>query len=246
MLALTNEPLRAHTWFETGGPATAWLEPATDEELADALYNACQERQAVCVLGDGANVLVSDDGFDGCVIHPANTCIGVTGTRGDSRVLVTAGAGALIDDLIEWSLQQGLTGLEQFSGIPGTVGGAVYINVHYFEALLADVMHSARITSADGNESNEVMADWFEFGYDTSRLHEGTHYVAAATFALEQADERTAAFARGRRHEIVGTVSAATRRRGPAAVSSATSCLTRSTSKSTAQRSCTWRTISTR
>jgi UDP-N-acetylmuramate dehydrogenase len=201
--ALTDIPLKEHTWFRTGGPAAQWCEPVTPADFCAALRAADDEGRNIFVIGDGANVLVSDQGFDGLVIHPGNATVAITGKLTSGRVLVTAGAGVLVDDLIEWTLEQGLTGLELFSGIPGTVGGAVYINIHYFEALLADVMYSARIVNADGSDCTEVMSDWFEFGYDTSRLHQKSHYVVEATFALQRVGEHAAAFAQGRRHEII-------------------------------------------
>src|SRR5438552_938110 len=123
-----NIPLHDKNWFCTGGPAKFYCEPQTEHDFASAVQFAKSNAQDIFVLGEGANILISDEGFDGLVIRPMLKTI-----IADDKGQVTAGAGAGIPDLIDWCLDHNLSGLEEFSGIPGTMGGAVYINIHYFQ-----------------------------------------------------------------------------------------------------------------
>lgn len=106
-------------------------------------------------------------------------------------------------DLIVYCLDNNLLGLEEFSGIPGTVGGSVYINLHYFQFLLAQFLVRATIIDKYTGQTSVVEPSWFEFGYDQSKLHEENHYLVDATFKLKKASEIETAFAQGRRIEII-------------------------------------------
>lgn len=192
-----NAPLAAKNWFQTGGPAKWYAEPKTSQEFAACINFANQHSESIFVLGKGANILISDDGFDGLVIHPQLKTIS------HHNNLVTAGAGADLSDLIDYCLNHNLLGLEEFSGIPGTVGGAVFINLHYFEFLLSDFLVSAQIIHRQTGEIMTVDNAWFNFGYDQSALHDKMYYLLEATFQLKNASPLDTAFARGRQHEIV-------------------------------------------
>lgn len=195
-------PLAPYTWFRTGGPARYFCEPVTESEVQQALEFASDRSIPVFMLGEGANILVSDDGFPGLVIRQRNTGAEILAREGE-KTLVRAGSGVVISDLIEYCLDGQVTGLEVFSGIPGTVGGAVYINLHYFDALLSEFFQRGRVITADGTEILDVDPHWFQFGYDTSTLHSGEHYLLEAIFQLHSADAEETAFARGRREEII-------------------------------------------
>ena len=94
-------------------------------------------------------------------------------------------------------------GLEEFSGIPGTVGGSVYINLHYYEFLLEQFLINAQIIHKTTGEILTVDPKWFKFGYDQSRLQEKEYYLVCATFQLKHATDLEIARARGRREEII-------------------------------------------
>lgn len=198
----TNVPLSEKNWFQTGGLARFFAVPATAQEFSDAVVYAHRLGLSVFLLGAGANVLVSDEGFDGLVIHPKLQELSIT-LINEKEVLLTAGAGVSLPLLIEYCLRHQVLGLEEFSGIPGTVGGAVYINLHYFEFLIADFLVSAQLIDAHTGELMVVDRDWFAFGYNRSRLQEGNHYVVAATFRLTRGSDQEIAYAQGRRHEII-------------------------------------------
>ena len=129
-----NVPLADKNWFRTGGVAAYYAEPSNGDEFACALAFAQQEKLELFILGQGANVLISDEGYSGLVLKPNLKEIEISDFD-EHHVLVHAGAGVQMPDLISYCLANNSVGLEEFSGIPGTVGGSVYINLHYFEFL---------------------------------------------------------------------------------------------------------------
>ncbi len=201
LLIQENIPLKDKNWFGTGGPARFFVEPTTAHEFQQALAFAQTHQLAIFILGHGANILISDAGFDGLVIRPALTTISL-GVSSD-QYSVTAGAGASIHDLILHCLDNNLLGLEEFSGIPGTVGGSVYINLHYFEFLLEQFLVSATVIDRETSTIETVMPNWFNFGYNQSTLQNEHFYLLDATFALKKATDLEVAYARGRSREII-------------------------------------------
>ena len=106
-------------------------------------------------------------------------------------------------ELIDFCLNHNLGGLEEFSGIPGTVGGSVYINLHYFQFLLAQFLVEAEVIEKATGIMHTVAASWFNFGYNISKLQENNHYLVSATFNLKKVSDFETAFAQGRRVEII-------------------------------------------
>ncbi len=201
-LIQANIPLKDKNWFKTGGPAKFYCEPETPDELKTGYQFAQSHQEEVFILGSGANILISDEGFDGLVIKPMLDKIETIETK-DNHSIVRAGAGATMDALIEFCLANNLLGLEEFSGIPGTVGGSVYINLHYFEFLLSQFLVSATVLEKETNTLLTVDNAWFNFGYNTSTLHEGKHFLVDATFILKNASDLKTSHAYGRRAEII-------------------------------------------
>lgn len=197
-LIQTNIPLHDKNWFATGGPAKFFAQPINATEFQEAISFATQNNLAIFVLGKGANILISDDGFDGLVIQPQLTQLEILDGN-----LVKAGAGMCMNSLIEFCLQHNLIGLEEFSGIPGTVGGSIYINLHYFQFLLEQFLVSATVIHSKTGAIDIVDPNWFKFGYDQSRLLEEEYYLVDATFTLKKVDDLQTAFAKGRRVEII-------------------------------------------
>lgn len=195
----SNVPLADKNWFRTGGTAQFFCEPANDQEFAQALEYAQSKNLAIFIFGHGANILISDDGFNGLVIRPKLESIVVDQENG----MVVAGAGVGMPELIKRCLDHNLVGLEEFSGIPGTVGGSMYINIHYFEFLLSNFLTSARVIHAQTGKIFEVDRAWFRFGYNTSTLQSEEFYLVDATFQLKKVDVLQAAYAQGRSAEII-------------------------------------------
>ena len=198
-----NVPLADKNTFQTGGNARFYTEPTTIDSFAQALNFAHMHNLEIFVLGGGANVLISDEGFSGLVIRPALQSCEITDLD-DTNVLVKAGAGLSIDSLIKYCFENKILGLEEFSGIPGNVGGAVYINLHYYEFLLEQFIVQATLINKKTLEIITVDCNWFQFGYDQSKLQEKEYFVLDATFKLKKApDALSVAYAQGRYCEIV-------------------------------------------
>jgi UDP-N-acetylmuramate dehydrogenase len=202
LIIQTNVPLADKNWFGTGGSARFYCEPATAEQFQEAIVYASTHNLEIFILGQGANILISDDGFDGIVIRPSLTNIETISLH-DGNGIVKAGAGVTMPNLIDYCLTAHLIGLEEFSGIPGTVGGSVYINLHYFEFLLANFLISAEILHKKNGSLETVDAQWFNFGYNDSQLHKKDYFLVNATFRLKTATDEETAFAQGRKTEII-------------------------------------------
>lgn len=189
------------TWFRVGGSAQFYSEPDCVESFAESLIFANSHNLPIFVLGEGANILISDVGFEGLVIRPKLSTI--THYLDGECGYVTAGAGTSFGAVIEYCLDVGLGGLEEFSGIPGTVGGSVYINIHYFEFLLSQFLVSARVLCKKTGSIETVENSWFEFGYNKSRLQVHDYFLVSATFKLTQKTACEISYARGRRFEMM-------------------------------------------
>lgn len=200
-LIQTNVPLHDKNWFATGGPAKYFSAPTTADEFQQSIQFANDHQLSIFVLGQGANILISDDGFDGLVICPQLRMISFQEENGTTFVKV--GAGMSMHNLIMQCLDHNVIGLEEFSGIPGTVGGSVYINLHYFEFLLEQFLVQATVINRHTGTLETVTPDWFGFGYDQSKLQDETYYLIDATFKLKKVTDLETAYARGRRIEII-------------------------------------------
>lgn len=176
------------TTFRIGGPADFLVRAETAGELEDVVMAARASQMPWFLLGRGANVLIGDGGFRGLVIHSE-----VGGIRFRDETCVTAGAGIeTFPDLINATVARGLGGLHHFVGIPSTVGGALWQNLHFLApaperertVFIEEVLESADILTQEGVR-RVVGVDYFDFGYDESILHHRDDVVLSATFRLE-------------------------------------------------------------
>lgn len=197
-----NVPLADKNWFRTGGNARFYCEPSTTNQMIEAITWAQKNSLPIFMLGQGANILISDEGYNGLVVHPVHQKIEILSAT-ETSALVKAGAGVIVANLINFCLENQLSGLEEFSGIPGTVGGSVFINIHFFQYLLSDYLVQATVINKLTGETLVVDRTWFNFGYDYSKLHEGNFYLADATFRLKKITARDAAYGQGRRDEMI-------------------------------------------
>ncbi|MDP9349802.1 MAG: UDP-N-acetylmuramate dehydrogenase [Gemmatimonadota bacterium] len=180
-------PLAPFTTFRIGGPADFLYRARTPDELAEAVRAARELELPYFLLGEGANILVGDRGFRGLVIK--NEAGGI-GFLDETRV--RAGSGVLIfHDLIEATVSRGLGGLHHFVGIPSTVGGAIWQNLHFLSppperertVFIEEVVEGCTLLTEEG-EVREVGVDYLEFGYDYSILHDRKDVVLDVTFRL--------------------------------------------------------------
>ena len=185
-------PLAPYTTFKIGGPAALLYRARTADELAAAILGARALGIPHFLLGLGANILVADEGFDGLVIRSEVDEI----TFLDER-RVRAGAGVqTFMTLINATVSRGLGGLHHYVGIPSTVGGAIWQNLHFLSppperertCFIEEVVEGAELLTEEG-ERRSVDRDYFRFGYDYSILHERADIVLNVTFRLDPQDE---------------------------------------------------------
>lgn len=180
-------PLAPYTTYKIGGSADYFVEPRSAGELAAAVRAARDEGVPYFLLGLGANILVGDRGFRGLVIRNA-----ALAHRFEGGLLV-AESGAVVEELIESSLGRSLSGLEHFAGIPSTVGGALWQNLHFLSpdrsrtVYIEEVLESADILDA-ANVRRTVGKEFFGFSYDYSVLHDEDIVVLSASFRLGKDD----------------------------------------------------------
>jgi len=186
-------PLAPLTTFRIGGAADFFYRARSAEELAAALRVARELEIPHFLLGLGANILVGDRGFRGLVIR--NEAKGMEFV--DER-RVRAESGVIVyHDLIQATVERGLGGLHHFVGIPSTVGGAIWQNLHFLSppperertVFIEEVVEGATILSMEG-EVRAVDRDYFRFGYDFSVLHERPDVVLDVTFRLDPTPEQ--------------------------------------------------------
>ncbi|WP_256760247.1 UDP-N-acetylmuramate dehydrogenase [Cohnella sp. WQ 127256] len=185
-----NEPLTKHTTWKIGGPADLLIIPGTDDELAAALQLLLSHGIPWCLLGRGSNTLVSDKGVRGAVIKLGD---GFDDARFDGET-VSVGAAFSFVKLSVMSGREGLTGLEFAGGIPGTVGGAVYMNAGAHGSDISRILQSADIIWTDGSQS-VLGKEEMEFSYRHSILHERQGIVTRAVFRLANGDRKEIAAA---------------------------------------------------
>ena len=185
-----HEPLAPYTTFKIGGPADLFFEADTGDALAAAILTARQTEVPYFVLGLGANVLISDKGVRGLVIR--NVASHFT-FHDDGRLWVESGA--VMQKLIPEAVRRGWSGLEHYVGIPSTVGGAIWQNLHFLSPaperertmFIAEVFQSAELLTEE-SERRTVDAAYMNFGYDDTILHHRRDVVLSATFKLERRD----------------------------------------------------------
>ncbi len=178
-----NEPMKKHTTFKTGGDADFWVMPKSTDEIK-SIYSFCKENSIpLTVLGKGSNVLVSDKGIEGVVL----STIFLDEIRLTDSTTVFCGAGAVLTNLCSFALKNGLSGLEFAYGIPGSVGGAVYMNAGAYGGEIKDCIVSATLLSPDGMVKT-ITRDEMCLGYRTSIFKTNNSVVLSAEFSLKKAE----------------------------------------------------------
>ncbi len=174
-----QEPMKKHTTFRVGGCARYLVEPGDVQQLS-AVVNACREQKVpYYVVGNGSNLLVSDAGYNGVIIHLFKNMSEIR-TEGNHMILQ---AGALLARAARTACREGLSGLEFASGIPGTVGGALVMNAGAYGGEMKDVVSRVTVLTSEG-EPREYTKEQMAFGYRRSRLTEEAGIVLETEFTL--------------------------------------------------------------
>jgi UDP-N-acetylmuramate dehydrogenase len=188
-----DEPLAPYTTFRIGGPADLFFEATSADALARAVLAAREHDVPSFVHGLGANILIGDRGFRGLVIR--NTARAHEFRENGDDCRLWSESGEIVKTLIQQSVARGWSGLEHYVGIPSTVGGAVWQNLHFLSPaperertmFIAEVFESCEILSEE-NERRVVGPDYVKFGYDDSVFHHRRDIVLSATFTLTRRD----------------------------------------------------------
>ena len=181
---LINEPMADHTSFRIGGPADAFVIVEKEYELASVLKIVYASEHIL--IGNGSNFLVADEGYPGIMIKLSGDFDRVEVL--DDGLSVRAGAAMLLSNLSSVLTVNGLTGFEFASGIPGSVGGAIFMNAGAYDGEMRDVVKSVRLLKPDGSAVVERSNDEMEFGYRYSKIQEDAYIVLSVVFKFEKED----------------------------------------------------------
>ncbi|MBQ1801703.1 MAG: UDP-N-acetylmuramate dehydrogenase [Lachnobacterium sp.] len=178
-----NEPMKKHTTFRVGGDAEIFVSPSAKE--VKKIIEVCNELEVPYhVVGNGSNLLVSDQGLNGVVISVRKNAEYIK-LNGD---VIIAGAGSSLAKVANFAAKEGLGGLEFAAGIPGTIGGAIVMNAGAFGGEIKDVLVSAKVCTKEG-KILEIEAQDLELSYRHSCVLEKEYIVLEATFKLKEADK---------------------------------------------------------
>ena len=180
---LVAEPMKNHTTFRIGGPADALALPKTPEEVAEVVRFCHEHAQPYYVLGNGSNLLVSDEGYRGLVLQLYRNFNDIQ-VNGET---ITVQSGAMLAAVARTAYQNGLTGLEFASGIPGTIGGAVVMNAGAYGGEMKNVLKEVTVLTKEG-EVLVIPAKALELGYRTSVIPKNGWIVLGAVLQLKKGD----------------------------------------------------------
>lgn len=173
-----DKPLKNHTYTELGGTADYFVTPVTYEQVAEVVRFANKERISFTLLGNGSNLIIKDGGIRGIVMYLGDlSLIRISGNK------VTAQSGALIKEVSRAALAKELKGLEFACGIPGSVGGALFMNAGAYGGEIKDVLVSTTVVDRYGN-IKILSAEALDLSYRTSNIPDNDYIVLEATFSL--------------------------------------------------------------
>lgn len=179
----TNEPMSRHTSFKIGGPADLLCMPVGENQFFELMEDLKQLKLPVMLMGNGSNLLVPDAGIRGAVVK---VCEGFKQARVEGETLI-AEAGCLLSSLSSMALEHGLTGFEFAGGIPGTLGGAVFMNAGAYGGEMQQVIKSVTLMDKNGKKITLSRSE-IEFGYRWSSIQEQGGAVLSAEIALAYGD----------------------------------------------------------
>ena len=181
---LRQEPMRLHTTFRVGGPAALFLELQSEQEFRDILTLLHAEEEDYFTVGNGSNLLISDTGYNGVILHPSKNF-------GDVRVegeRLICESGATLAAIARTALEQELTGFEFAAGIPGSLGGAIVMNAGAYDGEMKQVVETVKLITPEG-EIITKDSEEMEFSYRHSILKEKPYLVLSVTIKLRKGEK---------------------------------------------------------
>ena len=183
-----NEPMSKHTSIKIGGPAEVFVIASTIEEIKTVINIANKNNIPLYVTGNGSNLLVKDDGIKGIVLKPQLTHINIEKTNIDI-VKVKAGSGVVLGFLAQELIKNGLTGFEELSGIPGTIGGAVRMNAGAHGKEIKDIVDTTTYMDLQGN-IHTITNQEQQFEYRSSIFAKQKYIILETTLKLKYGDKK--------------------------------------------------------
>ena len=180
---LMEEPMKKHTTFRLGGPADFFLCPSDVNQIPEIIHICREEGIPWFVLGNGSNLLVSDQGYRGVVIQIYKNMNQIT----VEETRIYAQAGALLSAVSKKAMEAGLTGMEFASGIPGTLGGAAVMNAGAYGGEMKDILVSVTVLTDEG-EQKVLKVEDLNLGYRTSVIKEKGYIVLDVVLQLQVGD----------------------------------------------------------
>ena len=177
-----DEPMKNHTSFKIGGPADFFIKVQTIEELKTAIKYGKEKSLPITIIGNGSNLLVLDKGIRGLVIKINIEEIEIQGFKDYNQV--TVGSGYKIMPLAIKLMNQEISGFEELAGIPGTIGGAIYMNAGAYGKEIKDIVISTKCMDLDGNIF-ELSNKEQEFSYRSSIFNKKSYIILETTLKLE-------------------------------------------------------------
>ena len=186
---LIDEPMSAHTSFRIGGPADALVVVNNADELAAVMKIVTDAKAEHLLIGNGSNLLVADEGYRGIMIKQGGDFESIKVDDSDSTV-VRAGGAKLLSSVSAFMTEHSLTGFEFASGIPGSVGGAMFMNAGAYGGEMKDIVKNVKIMTADGSKIMNLSNAEMAFGYRSSAIQNSGNIVLSAEFRMEHGDQK--------------------------------------------------------
>ena len=184
---LRDEPMSSHTSFRIGGPARALVQAYDEDELSSVLGILAETGAEHMLIGNGSNLLVSDEGYPGIFVKLGGD-FAKTEQDTEDPCLVHAGAAAFLSSTSAFLTEKGLSGFEFASGIPGSIGGALFMNAGAYGGEMKDVVVSVRVISEDGSEIRTLTNEEMDFSYRHSSIQEDGGVILSAVLRLGRDD----------------------------------------------------------
>ena len=179
-----NEPMRNHTTFKIGGPAEIFIQAKTEEEVKKVLEKSRKIKKNVFIIGNGSKILVHDEGINGIVLKICIKEIEIEENQ-DVDVTVKVGAGVKNAELAQKLLKKGIKGFEFASGVPGTIGGAIYMNAGAYGEEFKNIVQNVTYMNKEG-KIHTIKNEDCKFGYRNSIFTSGNFIILSAVLKLER------------------------------------------------------------
>lgn len=184
-----NVSMRDYSTFRAGGPAAYFVEPNDSNELVHVILAAQKSETPYYVIGNGSNILVSDRGFDGVIIHIGKKFSNIEIIeKNDEFITIEAEAGALLSSFGNLCAKEGYEGAEFCCGIPGNIGGAIYMNAGAYGREMKDIVTQVTYLDTESMTIEKLSNEQCEFGYRTSTVEKKGGIVISARMKMAKGD----------------------------------------------------------